>query len=334
MRLGTRCDSLLEGRYRISAIRTLSGPEIAQLPDSLRDVTGFGGGTTADIAAPSHTSTISVVAGRRGSLVISEFHTGWWEVPPLGSYRFGAFVELYNNADTTVALDGKHLVHAYDYDFDSPSEPCDVNIPFRRDPSGVWAYAVYRFPGTPGGSSYQLAPGEAVIVATDAVDQRPFAPKAHDLSSAQFEISGSADVDNPAALNLTNLGPGQSLLGHGPLWSTAAVPMIADTFTYASLERGRTSYFNTELVRVPAALILDVAALVYDRSVPSQFARCDEIIHPAFDAAAADLVLYDDDQSIHRRVLVDPVTGPAILQRTRTSARDFERRARSPGQVP
>jgi hypothetical protein len=171
-------------------------------------------------------------------------------------------------------------------------------------------------------------------VATDAVDHRPFAPKGHDLSSAQFEISGSADVDNPAALNLTNLGPGQSLGGHGPTWSTAAVPVIADTFTYANLERGRTSYFNTELVRVPAELIIDVAALVYDRSVPSQFARCDDIIHPAFDAAAADLVLYDDDQSIHRRVLVDPATGPAILQRTRTSARDFERRARSPGQVP
>jgi hypothetical protein len=69
-----RFDALLDGQYTASVERTLSAAELARLAPADRDASVFAGGTTRRYrrrTAPS--STVSLVGGASGSLVISEF---------------------------------------------------------------------------------------------------------------------------------------------------------------------------------------------------------------------------------------------------------------------
>jgi hypothetical protein len=331
---GITFEELLPGSYRASAVRILTEEERALLAEQDRDVNALGGGAGLSVEAPETEKTLSLAAGRPRSLVISEFsdvpepHAG-------GFYNFGNYLELYNNGDTTVYLDQVLIGDGFTIDHDRPIDPCADYVSFTDDPDGVWVMFLYQFPGT--GRDYPLAPGHIAVIATDAVDHRQFGEGAVDLSGAEFEFIGTADVDNPAAANLVSVGPRTGdVLGHGmSFWSNTDLMIVSEPVDLDAIPKeiagGALDYW---IWRIPANAVLDIATFRLTRNY-SAYPPCPQLIHPRFDRQEAILMGPEDyHYSAQRRVLYTLPDGRAVLQHTRTSARDFVKLRRNPGELP
>jgi len=322
---------ILPGTYQVSVLRALTDAERALLPAEQGGLTAFGGGAQVTVTPPTTAVTVTTRATRRGSLVISELFPSSW----LGDqhYYFGGFVELYNNSDTTIYLDGKLFGYGPFFHIDAPEydRPCSLTQQWQADPEGLWAGIVWRLPGS--GRQYPLAPREAAVLAADAVDHRLVDARWPDLSGARFEFLGAADVDNPAAANLTIVGTpyATDLLGHGPYgWS--GIKFIADTVDVASLPTVQPPNYRVPIPRIPREKILDV---VYFESHPAfweeypQFVLCPVLISPVFDAGPA--FWYDEVAFVSWR---RRAAGPFLL-RSGSTVNDFEIiAAPTPGIVP
>jgi hypothetical protein len=315
---------LLPGSYSASVLRTLSAAE-RQLLDSVdADVTAFAGGSTVQVAAPSTSAVITAVAGRRGSLVISEIYiysppTAEWLTHP-----FGTYLELANNSDTTIYLDGKVIGWTLPQQHrDYTLIPCDATEPWRLDTAGIWSQDFWRIPGS--GSEYPLEPGEAAIIATDAIDHRQFNPTALDLAAADFEMFGtSEDVDNPFVPNLRPLGSSNGVFGHGIYFGFAWVIFVTEPLDVQQLTTGYVSNVSIPVWRIPIADILDAFATdrapgVFDAGTPA----CVPFVNPLLDRQHARLMDVSRPGTIRRRLAAVLPSGRVVLQRTRTSDRDF-----------
>src|SRR5690606_35346715 len=211
-------DELLAGTYDVSVVRLLTPAERAAVSDALgagfADVNAFGGGGFTQVAPPATSANIGAVAGRRGSIVISEIfqHVA---ASTTSQYSHGRWLELYNNGDSTIYLDGMLLVRGIGLLFDAPERPCSVMEQYHLDPDGIWSQTHVRFPGS--GNQYPVPPGGTVLIATDALDHDEFWPGLHGMSGAAFEGEGSQDVDNPQVPNLIDVGirRWESPDGHG-----------------------------------------------------------------------------------------------------------------------
>jgi len=151
-----RFDSLLQGRYAVSADRTLSAAELARLSPTQRDASVFAGGTQVNVTPPTARATeVALVAARRGSLVISELFS-YAPGPPV-FYVFGNYVEVYNNSDSTVFLDGVLLFRTSAVTHSNVWGPCNRTEEFRLDTVSVWAGLIWAFLGD--GRQYPMSPG-------------------------------------------------------------------------------------------------------------------------------------------------------------------------------
>ena len=148
---------LIPASYQLSVERPLTATELVQLAPEDRDASIFAGGTSVYVSAPTSVSHISLVAARRGSLIISELYLYSPVISGCGGCgSFGRYVELYNNGDTTAYLDGMLLfttlsgLHTWwtGSDPNYPAFSCDVHAAQRLDDTGVWAYFLERFPGS------------------------------------------------------------------------------------------------------------------------------------------------------------------------------------------
>jgi hypothetical protein len=182
-----------------------------------------------------------------------------------------------------------------------------------------------QFPGS--GRDYPLAPGETVVVARDAIDHRPFAPTALDLSHAQFEFFGIADVDNPQVPNMINIGLQSTDRG---LSLTEGVVFVASPVDVSQLVRAHEPDTRREWMRVPAERLLDVAIHVYEDPT---YPLCSQVIHPTFDRGHSLVGDGPADLSRHRRPLMTLPDGRIVLQHTRTSFADFVTAGQAPGRV-
>jgi len=275
-------------------------------------------------------------ASRRRALVLSE-----WAGLPLDdpahpgtdAYYFSAYLRLYNNADTTVYLDGLILGRAWAAQFDYPTQPCTITDEFSGDPDGVWASNFHQLPGQ--GRDYPLPPGQTVVLATDAIDHRPLAlaNTGLDLHAANFEFTGAADVDNPAVPNALDIGLRPIALGHGLIFSSLAnVVFVSLPVDPATLPRqGLPPFTASDFVRFPKTKLLEVVAIrtTYDTG----YGVCSRSVHENFDRRAVRLTgsNFDDFLFAYHR-LASPVVigGRTILQHTRTSAADFVLGDRTP----
>jgi hypothetical protein len=193
-----RLDGLLQGQYQVSVDRALTPDEIARLPIEDRDATVFAGGLTVHVVPPASEGVVFLVAARRGSLVISEvfLHTA---VPGLAETPT-TYLEVFNNADTAVYLDGVLLFRSPGGLHSGGVETCAEMAPYRGDTNGIWALTIHRFPGDAGGRSLAVPPGAGRIVAQTAADHGVYGNGMPDLSLAQFEIIGvDSDPNNPFA---------------------------------------------------------------------------------------------------------------------------------------
>jgi hypothetical protein len=337
-----RFERLLPGTYAVSVIRVLTPEEVTQFPGEDADVNAFGGAARTGVLAPSTDMVVQAVAGRRGSLVISEFSVTVARLASGNDYVYGDFIELYNNSDTTIYLDGKVLVRGFIHGArGSDASPCDVHEPWQNDPEGIWTRYIEAFPGA--GRNHPLAPGRTAVVATDAIDHREFHPDLQDLSRAEFEFIGPADVDNPSAANMRTLGEvwGGGILTHGlDFGLTDVVTVVANPVDVGSLPQENIPLLlSPEHWRIPGEKILDVLTA---SPTPAQEAnmtflppQCPRYIHENFDRQRAAVLDPNRLGGVQRRLFATLPDGRKILLRTKTSSSDFVARyPATPGFIP
>jgi len=325
-------DQLPGGRYVVNAVRWLTDAERARLPAG-DDALGFVARVGLSTATATARMAIALVASRRSGLVISE-----WKGDPLftvseGTYYFSSYLRLYNNADTTVYLDGLIIGSGLASQSDLPNFPCSLYLPYALDPLGVWANRFHQLPGR--GTDYPLLPGETAVLATDAIDHRPLFSLGLDLRGADFEFyAGGGDVDNPDVPNTADVGIRSDGLGHGLIWtSLGAVAFVALPFDFATIH---TAFFgNGTWGRIPANALLDVMAM--KTTYQSGYPECAWLVHPSFDRQAVKRLgaRPEDDLLAYRRLqLPFTIGGRTVLQHTHTSAWDFIVALRDPFAKP
>ena len=329
-----RLGGILRGQYRIAAYRALENDETGPTDGRIR---AFGDGLTVWVSPPQDVE-LALRGDEAGSLVLSEIRGGGRYGGP-GSewpdYDWFGYFEIYNNSDTTVYMDGMLWGHGFLITRDGVNS-CETTEPFRDDPLGVWTWFFHQFPG--GGSDYPLTAGQTAIVALDAVDHSVVHPDLPDLTSADFELEGQADADNPDVPNMPEVGPVQlpSYL-HGVGISCAHGCFLALAADPESLLRQRPHFLSGghDWVRIPMASILDVVTTgiwepSYDQLVPCSTKvqrRLDRLEKPLHD------VYYDVTIAMQRRVLRIGASGYPVLQDVGVSFSDFEIAPRSPGWV-
>lgn len=138
-----------------------------------------------------------------GGLVFSEiYHTGS-ENPEGSNYSGDSFVEIYNNSDEVIYLDGL-CVGQLDHITSRESRWLDNGELYERLPI---TWQTWMIPGS--GEDYPLEPRESVVIAQTAINHKddpagnPLSPV--DLSNAHFETfmdNDRGDIDNPNVPNM------------------------------------------------------------------------------------------------------------------------------------
>ena len=329
--------NLIPGTWAITALRPLTEAERALLDSGNRDVTGFAGAGQFSVADSSREVTVEAVAGRQGTLIISEAYLPLIEEG--FAYLFGQYIEVHNNSFDTLYLDGKVLGISIPWVFGTISNPeCSFWAQWLEDPEGIWTRFIWAFPGS--GRDYPLPPGGSAVLATDAIDHRVIRADLIDLSGADFEFIGSdADVDNPAVPNMREFPPfsnyGDEVQGHGLYWGGEIRVFLAEAVDPDSLVRDNLPVMSPLHVRVPRDKILDVLTSAYSREHPFYHSDyCPNFVHPSFDGQYAELVDESTTHSITRKPLAGGPSELRLLQRTKVSAVDFEHAVPSPGRAP
>jgi hypothetical protein len=324
-----RFPDLIPGRYRLAAYRALSDEEVAELGGRRR---AFADGRMVELSEP-RTVTLTAAPDQRGCLLISELYGTSADV--LWGYLYHFYLEVYNNSDTTIYLDGKILGLAYYFHDDSPSGgwTCAHTEMFRDDPGGVWSRTFHQFPGS--GAEYPLAPGEIALVALDAVDHSHFYAVLPDLSGADFELLGYGDVDNPAVPNMPEVGLESWFWGHGLQLYFGRPYFLSERVDIETLPRMWDEWGHTprQYIRFPREALLDVLATRSDYPLGEQnYPPCSQDVHRNFDRLAG-VFTNDPEYSIERLVIGTTSDGWAILQDTNTTAVDFVLVPHNPGRL-
>ena len=325
---------LLHGLYEVWVKRPLTGSELI---DADNAVHLFGGGRRLRLPTPQ-VDSVTVVPDHAGTLVFSELGLNQpvpWETAGT-SYEDAKYVEVYNNSDTTIYLDGKLLGIGWHTNKDFPPSPCSQTEPVRNDPEGIWASSLLRFPGA--GTDYPLQPGHTALVAHAAVDHRPVHPGLYDLRHADFEWGGWQVADNPDVPNLADIGP-QGMWSSWPF--SADLPVfLAIPVDWETLPRYIRPTSGRVWVRIPRAVILDTWAGTVDWAAgggPVTYTPCLTVTHRLFErlpgppSGHGD---FDNGLSAQRRILYVLPDGRKVLQDTDTSMLDFVEALRTPGWVP
>jgi len=135
---------LIQGLYRLAAYRALTDDEAAQLGSRRR---AFGDGLMLYVSGP-RTDTLALAPDRRGALLIAEQY-GTSTPVDLVQWDYHHYLEIYNNSDTTIYLDGMILGTGFGHYWDNPPyNACAAVEPFRNDPDGVWSMFFHQFPGS------------------------------------------------------------------------------------------------------------------------------------------------------------------------------------------
>lgn len=103
--------SLAQGAYSVAASRWLTAAERSALPAG-DDASGFVVHRQLDLGSTGEIA-ISVPASRRRALLIRQWAFNGYFVPGTALYSFGGFLEIENNADTTVFLDGVVIAEGF-----------------------------------------------------------------------------------------------------------------------------------------------------------------------------------------------------------------------------
>lgn len=325
---------LLEGSYQLTVSRAFSASELSKLTAEDRDYSAWGGAGTVSVGSGGSAMAVDLGAGavRRGSLVFSEvLGSGRITLQPDGTrYNYSALIELYNNADTTITLDGMLIASTQSPGRNYSAERCAMSRDLYADTAGVWADIIYQLPPI----GRRLKSGEMVLIALDAIDHRPFGSRdVYDLREADYEVYvGFGDVDNPVVPNLLSVGTVQAHStydDHGP-----PLPDVNNAITVASAQNAVTltqrhnNEQNHDYLFIPRSTLLDViSTFVEDSRFPP---LCAPAVGANIDAAP---LLYAPPL-INVSFQRSRFAGSSYLRRSRSSARDFSVTASTPIAIP
>ncbi len=230
--------NLVLGRYTLTIEKEITVPlnEAQQI-----DTVTIRGNKLLDLLQNLTMDTIKADIASASSLVINEiYYCG-----PVNTsyYSYDQFIELYNNSDSTVYLDGLIL--------------CQGKKAFKPDQDSVdyvQVIKIFQFPGEPKvGREYPLAPHDYLVIAQDAIDHTQFIENALDLSSADWEFYDpyGFEIDNPApnVVNALPAEPGDFLIN---LWHDFI--LLADGSDFYP---GEVVDENTQYYHVPLNTIID-----------------------------------------------------------------------------
>ncbi len=325
---------LLEGNYQVTVSRVFAAAELSKLSPADRDLSAWGGARSVIINNAGGTLLFDVTSSavRNGSLVISEILHNILLQPNGTRYPYSTFIELFNNADTTITLDGLLIAATMYPGRQYSDERCALDRSLYADTAGVWADIIYQLPPI----GRRLKPGELAVIATDAIDHQPFGARdVYDLSKADYEIYvGLGDVDNPAVPNLISIGTvqGHSVFDdHGPPWlSTGSALALASPQDGAKMARRLNTAQNHDYLFIPRSTLLDVATtFAEDIAFPP---LCAPSVGANIDAAPFVFSYLDTKTGVSLQRSRLP--GSAHVRRTRSSARDFVYLAVTPFVVP
>lgn len=172
------------------------------------------------------------------------------------------------------------------------------------------------------------------IVATDAIDHSVLVPGGPDLRSANFEMIGIADVDNPSVPDMIDITEGGTISPHGINWpESGAVTVLALPLNAAALQRAQVQEDGYVFARIPHDRVLDL--LSFHSTYAAPYPNCPSMVHANFDRAMAFLLLGDEyGLSRQRHVTLISPAGRKIAQHSRSSDADFVAATRSPGVLP
>jgi hypothetical protein len=173
----------------------------------------------------------------------------------------------------------------------------------------------------------------------DAIDHSQYHPSFPDLTDADFELLGFADVDNPAVPNMPDVGLEYSRRGHSmELW-VAGTLFLSERVDIETLPRPWpwAPEYDREYVRFPREALLDVLATDVNDALDEQsYLYCHERVHRNFDRLAGGFINHGEDleYSVQRVVIDSTPDGRAILQDTNTSAVALVRALYTVGTLP
>ena len=153
------------------------------------------------------------------------------------NYGADSYVEIFNNSDEVLFLDGKYLGLAESV---SPAA-----YPAHENPDSIYLRQICRFPGN--GSEYPVLPGGSIVVAAkSARNHQESADNSVDLSHADFEvkaIEGSGNPDVPMLPIISNSTKIQTLnLINGGLNAVVLFETDEDVLSWPEVyQRGKTS---------------------------------------------------------------------------------------------
>lgn len=156
-------DGLTAGSYNVLAFGTVGGKAINGVKNSVL------------VESQSNTDVAMDLfeAGQASGLVIKELfysgHSYLYDAGMVTLYK-DCFVELFNNSDEPIALDGLYIANLWSYTKretgDNPEYSMVTDPSLDKD--YVYADIVVRIPGS--GSDYVLEPGKSFLVAQNAID--------------------------------------------------------------------------------------------------------------------------------------------------------------------
>jgi len=310
-------------------------------PDTMSGPAVFAGGSDVMVTtgAGAVRASVQLHAPTTGTLVISEVflqEPPIWEVSTKGETKY---VELYNNSDRIFHLDGMIVGKAYHPWFDTSAyghHSCVATAPWRLATDALWADAIWQFPGS--GAEHPVGPGETVLIAVSATDNRVRHPTFQDLRHADFEFMLPDLADNPAVPNMEYEGTRRALdndfLLNNAFWflaerlDVASLPLAPDPAASAYVWNWRA---------VPAPRVIDAVVIWFDMTnaytqYRSTTSLCQPAVNPLWDRLPGGFLTDEElTASAQRRVL--PGTDGTRLLDTNTSFVDFEVRERTPGWV-
>jgi hypothetical protein len=226
-------DGLVSGWYEVFARKE------AMIENNKKLFTGGFDLTLKGYQAIDSTVTVKLIS--TSDLMINEiFYAG---SDASSFYFYDQYVELYNAAADTMYLDGMILTRQL-----QTAYPDQDEVPYVR------ALYAYQFPGTPvTGRQHPIAPGQFVVIASDAVNHTQWCKKSIDLSHADWECFNplSADYDNPAVPNIVNINPASKVDYMINLVHNAVVLATGESYEYAEYDVGKYNFL------IPISTIVD-----------------------------------------------------------------------------
>lgn len=200
-------DELIPDVYTINTYYEITGRDYKQmveeevfLPDDARILLSATLGNVPVYSA--HTLLLDIESSIQQGLLISKIYYSGTKDNLNRNYITDAFVEIFNNSDEVLYIDGKYLALA---ESRSPSAYLAAD-----NPDYIYTRQIVKFPGE--GTDYPIEPGKSIVIATrSARDHTQSASASVDLSDADFEVKDSDGMGNPAIKALPVISSSTSL---------------------------------------------------------------------------------------------------------------------------